>query len=178
MSSGFDARRFFSYLFIFAIALVFILQFGPGSRGCNAPLTPSVKDAAARVNGQEISLTEFRRAYGLRLDALRQRGGGDLPEALARQFGIPGRVLDELITTELLEQAAEAHGITVSDAELLDVIRKDPSFQKDGQFDPETYTQVLQAYLRKTPPDYEASLRRRLAAGRLLALVSVSTGLA
>jgi peptidyl-prolyl cis-trans isomerase D len=172
MSSGFDARRFFSYLFIFAIALVFILQFGPGSRGCNAPLTPTVKDAAARVNGQEISLAEFRRAYAQRLDALRQRGGGDLPEALARQFGIPGRVLDELITTELLEQAAEAHGITVSDAELLEVIRKDPSFQKDGQFDAETYTQVLQAYLRKTPPDYEAGLRRRLAAGRLLALVS------
>ena len=172
MSSGFDARRFFSYLFIFAIALVFILQFGPGSRGCNAPLTPTVKDAAARVNGQEISLAEFRRAYAQRLDALRQRGGGDLPEALARQFGIPGRVLDELITTELLEQAAEAHGITVSDTDLLDAIRKDPSFQKDGQFDPETYTQVLQAYLRKTPPDYEAGLRRRLAAGRLLALVS------
>jgi len=172
MSSGFDARRFFSYLFIFAIALVFILQFGPGSRGCNAPLTPSVKDAAARVNGQEISLTEFRRAYGLRLEALRQRGGGDLPEALARQFGIPGRVLDELITTELLEQAAEAHGITVSDADLLEFLRKDPSFQKNGQFDPETYTQVLQTYLRKNAPDYEAGLRRRLAAGRLLAMVS------
>ena len=173
MSSGFDARRFFSYLFIFAIALVFILQFGPGSRGCNAPLAPSVKDAAARVNGQEISLADFRRAYALRLDALRQRsGGGDLPEALARQFGIPGRVLDELITAELLQQAAEAHGITVSDGDLLDYLRKDPSFQKDGQFDPETYTQVLQTYLRKTPPDYEAGLRRRLAAGRLLAMVS------
>jgi len=172
MSSGFDARKFFSYLFIFAIALVFILQFGPGSRGCNAPLTPSVKDAAARVNDQEISLTDFRRAYGQRLDALRMRSGGDLPEALARQFGIPGRVLDELITTELLEQAAEAHGITVSDTDLLDAIRKDPGFQKDGQFDPETYTQVLQAYARKTPPDYEAGLRRRLAAGRLLGLVS------
>jgi peptidyl-prolyl cis-trans isomerase D len=172
MSTGFDARRFFSYLFIFAIALVFILQFGPGSRGCNAPLAPTVKDAAARVNGQEISLTEFRRAYALRLDALRQRGGGDLPEALARQFGIPGRVLDELITAELLQQAAEKHGITVSDTDLLDMIRKDPSFQKDGQFDPETYTQVLQTYLRKTPPDYESGLRRRLAAGRLLALVS------
>jgi peptidyl-prolyl cis-trans isomerase D len=171
MSSGFDARRFFSYLFIFAIALVFILQFGPGSRGCNAPLTPSVKDAAARVNGQEISLTEFRRAYAQRLDALRSRGG-EIPEALARQFGIPGRVLDELITTELLEQAAEAHGITVSDTDLLDAIRKDPSFQKDGQFDPETYTQVLQAYARKTAPDYEAGLRRRLAAGRLLGLVA------
>lgn len=172
MSSGFDARRFFSYFFILAIALVFILQFGPGSRGCNAPLAPTVKDAAARVNGQEISLTDFRQAYGRRLEALRQRGGGDLPEALARQFGIPGRVLDELITAELLQQAAEKHGITVSDTELLDVIRKDPSFQKEGAFDPETYTQVLRAYLKKTPPDYEAVLRRRLAAGRLLALVS------
>src|SRR5262249_50902184 len=172
MTSGFDARRFFSYLFIFAIALVFILQFGPGSRGCNAPLTPTVKDAAARVNGQEISLSDFRRAYALRLDALRQRGGGDLPEALPRQFGIPGRVLDELITAELPPQAAERQGISVSDSDLLDYLRKDPSFQKDGQFDPETYTQVLQAYLRKTPPDYEAGLRRRLAAGRLLALVS------
>ena len=172
MSSGFDARRFFSYLFIFAIALVFILQFGPGSRGCNAPLAPSVKDAAARVNGEEISLTDFRRAYAQRLDALRMRSGGDLPEALARQFGIPGRVLDELITTELVEQAAEAHGITVSDTDLLEAIRKDPSFQKDGQFDPETYTQVLQAYARKTAPDYEASLRRRLAAQRLLGMVA------
>ena len=172
MTSGFDARRFFSYLFIFAIALVFILQFGPGSRGCNAPLTPSVKDAAARVNGQEISLAEFRRAYGQRLEALRMRGGGDLPEALARQFGIPGRVLDELITTELLEQAAEAHGITVSDTELLDAIRKDPSFQKDGQFDPQTYSEVLQAYAKKTAPDYEAGLRRRLAAQRLLGMVA------
>ena len=172
MSSGFDARRFFSYLFIFAIALVFILQFGPGSRGCNAPLTPSVKDAAARVNGQEVSLGDFRRAYAQQLEALRQRGGGDLPEALARQFGIPGRVLDQLITTEVLEQAAEAHGITVSDTELLDAIRKDPSFHKDGRFDPETYTQVLQAYARKAPPDYEAGLRRRMAAQRLLAMVA------
>jgi peptidyl-prolyl cis-trans isomerase D len=172
MSSGFDARRFFSYLFILAIALVFILQFGPGSRGCNAPLAPTVRDAAARVNGQEISLTEFRRAYAFRLDALRQRGGGDLPEALARQFGIPNRVLDELINAELLQQAAEKHGITVSDTDLLDYLRRDPSFQKDGRFDPETYTQVLQTYLRKTAPDYEAGLRRRLAAGRLLALVS------
>ena len=172
MSSGFDARRFFSYLFIFAIALVFILQFGPGSRGCNAPLTTTVRDVAARVNGKEISLAEFRRAYGQQLEALRMRGGGDLPEALARQFGIPGRVLDQLISTELLEQAAEAHGITVSDTELLDAIRKNPNFQKDGQFDPETYNQVLQTYVRKSAPDFEAMLRRSMAAQRLLAMVA------
>src|SRR5262249_57951897 len=67
---------------------------------------------------------------------------------------------------------AEAHGITVSAPDLLDAIRKDPSLQRDGQFDPETYTQVLQAYARKTAPDYEASLRRRLAAQRLLGMVA------
>jgi peptidyl-prolyl cis-trans isomerase D len=171
MSSGFDARRFFSYFFILAIAVVFVLQFGPGSRGCNAPLTPSVRDAAAKVNGKEIPLIDFRRAYSTQLEALRQRGGGDLPEALARQFGIPGRVLDQLITSELVEQAADREGVTVSDTELRDYLRKDPSFQKDGAFDYGTYAEVLQTYLRKTPTDYEAGLRRRLAAGRLMALV-------
>jgi len=171
-SSGFDARRFFSYLFILAIALVFILQFGPGSRGCNAPLTPSVKDAAARVNGREIPLADFRMAYAVSLDSLRQRGGSDLPEAMARQLGIPGRVLDELITIELLEQAADQHGITVSDADLLDVIRKDPRFQKDGAFDQATYDAVLRNAFHKTAPDFESTLRRRLGAQRLLAMVA------
>jgi len=170
MRSGFDARRFFSYFFILAIALVFILQFGPGSRGCNAPLTPSLRDAAAKVNGREIPLREFRRAYAERLEMLRQRGGGDFPESLARQFGIPGQVLDQLIITELAKQAAEREGITVSNAEVLEQIVHDPTFQKDGAFDPTVYAQVLQNR-GKTQPDYEEDLRQRMAAGRLLALV-------
>src|SRR5262249_19864492 len=137
MRSGFDARRFFSYFFILAIALVFILQFGPGSRGCNAPLTPSLKDAAAKVNGKEISIREFRHAYAQQLEMLGQRGMGD--EAMARQFGVPGRVLDQLIATELAKQAAEREGIAVSNAELLEQLLKDPSFQKDGASDHEVY---------------------------------------
>ena len=170
MRSGFDARRFFSYFFILAIALVFILQFGPGSRGCNAPLTPSLKDAAAKVNGKEISIREFRHAYAQQLEMLRQRGMGD--EAMARQFGIPGRVLDQLITTELAKQAAEREGIAVSNAELLEQLLKDPSFQKDGAFDHEVYAQVVRSMGWGAPEDYEEDLRRRMAAGRLLNLVA------
>jgi len=169
MRSAFDARRFFSYFFILAIALVFILQFGPGSRGCNAPLTPSVKDAAAKVNGKEISIREFRRAYGQQLEALRQRGITD--EALARQFGVPARVLDQLITTELAKQAAEREGITVSNAELLEQLLHDPSFQKDGVFDPAVYAQVVQN-MGRSREEYEEDLRRLMAAGRLLHLVA------
>jgi peptidyl-prolyl cis-trans isomerase D len=170
MRSGFDARRFFSYFFILAIALVFVLQFGPGSRGCNAPLAPSVKDAAAKVNGKEIPLRDFRRSYAQRLEMLRQRGAGDFPESLARQFGIPAQVLDGLITAELAKQAAEREGITVSNEELREQIAHDPSFQKDGAFDPAVYDQVVRS-LGKTQPDYEDDLRKLLAAGRLLNLV-------
>lgn len=169
MRSGFDARRFFSYFFILAIALVFILQFGPGSRGCNAPLAPSVKDAAAKVNGKEIPIRAFRQAYAQQLEMLRQRGMGD--EAVARQFGVPGRVLDQLITTELAKQAAEREGISVSNAELLEQLLRDPSFQKDGTFDHEVYVQVVRS-MGTTPEDYEDDLRRRMAAGRLLNLVA------
>jgi peptidyl-prolyl cis-trans isomerase D len=169
MRSGFDARRFFSYFFILAIGLVFILQFGPGSRGCNAPLTPSVKDAAAKVNGKEIPIRTFRQAYAQQLEMLRQRGMGD--EAVARQFGVPGRVLDQLITTELAKQAAEREGISVSNPELLEQLLRDPSFQKDGTFDHEVYAQVVRS-MGITQEDYEDDLRRRMAAGRLLNLVA------
>ncbi len=173
MTNGLDLRRIFSYLFILAIAVVFVLQFGPGSRGCNAPLTKSVKDSAAVVNGKEISLPDFRRAYGQRLQAFRA-SGSDIPESLARQIGLPGRVLDELVTAELLAQAADAHGIAASDGELLDLLHKSPDFQKDGQFNFARYTEVLRDYYRKTAPDFEGDLRRRLAAGKMLVVVDTS----
>jgi peptidyl-prolyl cis-trans isomerase D len=165
--SAFEPRRLFSFLFVLAIAVVFILQFGPGSRGCDAPLTPNVSTAAALVNGTEIPLREFQRAYALRLQAYRSQG--DLPEAFIQR--IAAGTLDELVSFELLSQAAEAAGVGVSDDELLEILHKNKEFQKDGAFDFERYEQVLRDYYTKSAADFEAELRRRLAAVRLLEMV-------
>jgi len=168
--SALEPRRLFSFLFILAIAVVFVLQFGPGSRGCDAPLTRSVSTAAAVVNGREIPLREFQRAYAARLQTYRSQG--ELPEAFTQRLA--AATLDELVLFELLAQAAEAAGIGTSDEELLEILHKNQEFQRDGAFDLQRYEQVLHDYYGKSAPDYEADLRRRIAAARLLETVDAT----
>lgn len=167
----FQPKRLFSLIFIVGISVIFTLQFGPGSSGCNAPLTASNSSAAALVNGEEISLRDFNLTYAMQTQYFRSQGQS-LPASLAKQIGLPNRVLEQMIDLELLSQAAIQHGLTPSDAELRTQIHKDPNFQVDGKFDFARYQEVLKNYYRKSPPDYEAELRKRLAAGKMLDLVA------
>jgi peptidyl-prolyl cis-trans isomerase D len=171
MNAHLEPKRLISYFFILAIGLVFILQFGPGSRGCEQPLTAQKTAAAAVVNGKEIPLRDFVAAYSNQLQYFRIQGS-NIPSSLARQIGIPQQVLDQLVTAELLAQAADKRGIVPSDAELQEALTKNPDFQKDGAFSLERYGLVLREYYRKSTAEYEAEARRRLAAQKLLELVT------
>jgi peptidyl-prolyl cis-trans isomerase D len=171
MNESFDSKRFFSYLFIAAIAVLFALQWGPGSVGCGKrggsdALQPH--ESAATVNGKEVPIRDFSRAYYNYLQRLKGQG---LTAALAKQLGIHTQILEELVKNEVLAQTAESRGIVASDAEVAEVLKRTPDFQKDGRFDLETYKQVLSSYYRRTPEDFEAEIRRQLSAQKLLALV-------
>ena len=168
----FDARRFFSYLFIFALAVLFALEWGPGSRGCSRGGPAEREEVAATVNGKDIALKEFLRTYAMQLQQFRSQGG--LPPGMAKQLGIHTQVMDQLVNTELLAQAAEQRGIRASDSELRDLIWKNPDFQKDGAFDKEQYRTVLRDFYRRTEVEFEADLRRRLSAMKMLNLVEQS----
>ncbi|WP_257456213.1 peptidylprolyl isomerase [Archangium lipolyticum] len=166
-----EPRKVLSLLFIIAIAVVFTLQFGPGSNGF-ATGQPGVEapSAAAVVNGREIPVQQFLREYSGQIQYLRQQGS-PVTEAVARQFGLPQQVLERMVNTELLAQAAERHGLRASDEELLRILQRSPEFQKDGQFDYATYQAVLRDYFRQTPADYEEDLRKRLTAQKMLEMV-------
>ena len=169
--TDFNSRRIVSILFIAAIAVVFTLSFGPGSRGCEAPAGGTAPNAVATVNGKEIPVMEFRRSYRNMLNMYRQQG---LSEQLARQLGLHKQVLDQLVNTELLAQAAEKAGISPSDEELAEILHQSPDFQKNGQFDPQQYRDVLRQWYRKTDVEFERDLRRQLAASQLLETVAES----
>jgi len=171
MTPGLQPKQLLSYLFIIAIAVVFILQFGPGSRGCEAPLRPTTTASAALVNGKEISLRDFNSEYNLRMQWFRAQGN-NIPDSVARQLGLPRQVLDQMVGTELLAQEAEREGVVASDAELREVIHKNPDFQRDEKFDPQRYDTVLHDYYQKTKAQYESQLRRRMSAAKLLELVA------
>jgi peptidyl-prolyl cis-trans isomerase D len=171
MKDALEPRKVVVYLFIIAIAVVFTLQFGPGSSGfATGKPGAAAPSAAAVVNGRDIPLLEFRREYANQLQYLRSQGQ-PVTEAVARQFGLPQQVLERMVNTELLAQAAEQRGVRASDEEILKLLQNSTEFQKDGQFDYATYQGVLRDYYRQTPADYEEDLRRRLAAQKMLEMV-------
>jgi peptidyl-prolyl cis-trans isomerase D len=169
-NSEFDARKFGTYLFIFALAVLFALEWGPGSRGCSGQTgQKTTEDVAATVNGKDIPLKDFLRSYAYQMNQFRAQGG--LPPGMAKQLGLHTQILEQLINTELLAQAAEQRGIRASDSELSEMLFKNPDFQKDGAFDEDQYKSVLRDFYRRTPVEFEADMRRRLSAGKMLELI-------
>ncbi|WP_224245849.1 peptidylprolyl isomerase [Hyalangium gracile] len=165
---GLNLRKVVSLVFIIGIAVVFTLNFGPGSFSkSSGQLTEA--SAAAVVNGKEIPLRDFSRAYAMQINSLRNRGN-PIPESAARQFLAP-QVLQQLVDVELLAQAANRNGIVPADSELVDIIHRNTDFQKDGDFDFERYRQVLRDFYRLTEAQYEEDLRHQLAAQKMLEVV-------
>lgn len=170
MTEGQKPKQLLSVIFIFAIALVFTLNFGPGSKGCESKTNLAAAQAAATVNGKEIPIRDFQRQYQSQLRYM-QAMGQPIPDSLARQIGLPKQVLDRLVDAELLAQAADKAGISASDAEIREELFKNPDFQKDGVFDQKTYFNNVRDYYKRTPTEYETELRRSAAARKLLQVV-------
>ena len=99
MNESFDLKRFISYLFIAAIAVLFALQWGPGSVGCGkggrrgAAAMADIENAAT-VNGKEVPLKDFGNAYRNQMARYKAQG---LTPALAKQLGLHTQILDQLM---------------------------------------------------------------------------------
>lgn len=171
--SSFTLRRVGSYVFIFGLALLFALEWGPGSRGCNQPkqVNELTTTAVATVNGKDIPLAQFNRAFAQRTQMFR---GQNLPPGVLKQLGLQNQVVDDLVAEELLAQAADARGIVASDEELLARLSKETVFQKDGHFDYETYRNYLRDFVRRTEVEFEADMRRDLSKQKLLGMVEAT----
>ncbi len=171
MSNSVETRRLFSYIFIGALALLFALEWGPGSRGCNKAGTLEEQDNVATVNGQPIALRDFANAYGNQAANYRRQG---VPAEMLKQFGIHKQVLDQMVNTELLAQAAEKRGLSASDDDLAKQLAEAEIFKKDGKFDLDTYHDWVRQVENTTEVKFEDKLRRQLSAQRMLQLVESS----
>ena len=148
------SQSLFFKLLLLVIAVTLVISFGVGS------FFGERKEVLATVNGQDVLLKDFQRAYQNQMENLR-RTFGDSADKLAEQLGLRNQVLQQLVDQALLVQAAETQGLLVTDLELQEYIRQQPFFQKDGQFDYETYTTILNQN-RIPLNDYEDSSRHDL----------------
>ena len=120
--------------------------------------------AALEVNGEEISLADYRRAYqGLReqWQALSGRPVPEEAEPLLKE-----QTLENLVQTELFRQTGRQLGLRVSDQEVWDAIQQLPSMNDENGFSPELFS-LAANQVGLTPEGFKEQLRQDLASQQL-----------
>ncbi|WP_417211006.1 SurA N-terminal domain-containing protein [Acinetobacter venetianus] len=135
-------------LFLTPLALVGIEGYFSGSNKA---------DVAKSVNGQDISNKELESATKNYKDQYLSMVKGD--ESLLNLPVIQNKALDALVTRALLQQQAEKLGISLSDAQLEQMLAQQPSFQENGKFSEQLYGNYLRS-VGMTNQSLLASLRQ------------------
>src|SRR3990167_8564001 len=100
-------------------------------------------DAVATVNGTEITQQEFEDALRQQQDRLRQALGANFDAAMLESPEVRHNVMDNLVAQRLLVERAKAAGLTVSDAQVAQIIQGIEAFQDNGKFDKKRYGAAL-----------------------------------
>ena len=148
------SNNLFFKLLMGVIAITFVLSFGVGG------FFGDRKEVVAKVNDQEILLKEYREAYQNRMRTFQEQFGENA-EKFAEQLNLRQQVFNQLIDRHLLLTDAAELNLLATDLELQDFIRRQAFFQKNGQFDYDTYETVL-SQNRIVRHEYEGSLRTDL----------------
>ena len=119
----------------------------------------------ATVNGQQILGDQVDREAN-QLRATVQQIYGANAQAVLKNINIRQEAVERLIEGQLIGEEARHLGISISDVALQDKIAKEPVFQRDGQFDFDTYQDVLRAN-NLLPAEYENEERDRMIADTL-----------
>ena len=147
------------------VVLTFVAFYIPDLVSPDQSLTPSA-DRLAVVEARPISVTDFRRRYGMQIQAYRQSYGGNLTDDILRQMQVPQTVLQQMIQEKAELAEAERAGISVSDAEVRAQIMALPGLQENGQFI--GYQRYRQLLAQQTPPLREVDFERNVREGLML----------
>lgn len=123
----------------------------------------------ATVNGRQILGDQVDREATQLRQAVQQMYGAAAPTML-KTINIRQEAVDRLIEQQLIGEEARHLGITISDEALQDKIAKEPVFQRDGQFDFDTYQDVLRNN-NLQPSEYETAERDRMIADTLRKMI-------
>jgi peptidyl-prolyl cis-trans isomerase D len=127
--------------------------------------------AVAKVGNVSITAGELQRSYSNIFNQYNQLFQGKFDEKQAKQFGLQRQALHQLVNQALVLNLAASYGLIVTDTELLNVIKSQPSFAKDGTFSKNVYEEALkQNHL--TIKEYEELMRKDLLIQKTLYLLA------
>jgi len=134
--------------------------------GLNSYLQSNAANYAARVNDVDITPRQYQSAYNMMMSNLRQALGDAFDPARFDEALIRDNTIRKLVNDELVLQASEEEGFSASENLIAARIRTMESFQKDGVFSKDRYTQVLR-YQGLSPQEFEWRLKREIMANQL-----------
>lgn len=139
-----------------AVAIVVLLIVPFAFWGINYYFSGGTEPVVAKVNGEEIKLSEYQRTYTnyrTQMQALFDRNIGPEDEALLKQ-----QTLIRLVESKLLNQKTSDAGLRVSDQQVRQVIKNIDLFKSDDKFNRDFYEQGVRQ-LGLTPAAYEQQMR-------------------
>lgn len=110
----------------------------------------------AIVNGDSITMEEYKKEYNNLVEQLRERFGNRLDDEMIQMLQVENQALNRLIDQKLLLQEAVKLNFRVSDDELAAAIREIKAFQTSGVFDKRIYRSILNRY-GLTPEQFEVN---------------------
>jgi peptidyl-prolyl cis-trans isomerase D len=154
---------------LFFVVIAFILLYIPSYLQQGAGMPAGANAVVATVEGRDITVNRFRRAYLQQMQAYRNQFGANMDERLLRQLGIDRRIVQQMIEEEAALAEAQRLGITASDEEARERILALPYFQENGQFIGDVrYRQMLQnANPPLRPDEFEDQIRRSIVLEKL-----------
>lgn len=161
-----QATSWFIKIMLGAIVVVFAL-WGVGNYG-NQQLIK-----AAEVNGEVVTMEEYRTTYNNLMERYRQMYGERFNAQTIEMLNLEQQALDQLIDQELILQEARRLDFRVTDKELADAIAEFGAFQQNGRFNQRLYQRVLVSN-RLTPEGFETLQRRSMLTQKVQAFIQSS----
>lgn len=144
-----------AYVIVGLISVPFLLW------GVNEYLGGGGERLVAKVDGEDISYAELKRATQMQQQRLQQMFGGNVPAGVLEGGAMQQTALNGLIKASLLRQYTHDSGFRTSDAEVIKSIKTERAFHVDGMFSETRFNQLLDAQ-RMSKTGFENSVREDL----------------
>ena len=170
MALGFMRRHraWLNWLLVLVIA-TFILLYIPVFLKTDTGVPGEV---VADVGGMSITRGEFDKAYERARQMYERMYQGRLDPAMLRSLGLEQQALDGLVSQRLVALEAKRLGLRVDDETVAQRLATLPEFQRDGRFIGAAEIRRLLDMQRISVEEFEESLRDRIMAEQLQALVT------
>jgi peptidyl-prolyl cis-trans isomerase D len=126
--------------------------------------------AVAKVGNIEISMGELQKSYSNLYSQYAKMFHGDFDEERAKSFGLKAQAMRQLVNQALILNLAASYDLEISDDELLNELKTQKYFFKDGAFDKEIYKETLSRN-NLSMKEYEEDLKKQLLIQKTIKLL-------